>query len=82
MMDNLRAYLMGAKMQQALDVSIDDISESQMKLRKEVKTTMLLGFPWQFWRQLFALGGPGYTLNRAALKVLVEKGLNETGFPK
>jgi hypothetical protein len=92
MVDNLRAYLMGSKVQQALDGSIDDISASQMRMRKGINQTMLersqqrprpllLGFPWKFKTQLFALGGPGYTLNRAALKLLVEEGLNETRFP-
>jgi hypothetical protein len=41
MVDNLWAYLMGTKVQRALDGLMDDISVSQLRMRKELKATIL-----------------------------------------
>ena len=84
--DNLRTYLMGDQIQDLLVNGTMDvlatyqadqlnIHDKVMRWKTERPRPLFLGFPLAFRKCLFPHGGPGYTLNRAALKILVQEGL-------
>ena len=76
LLDNLRLYLMGDQVKKLLNGSIDNISKLQENSKRweiERPRPLILGYPVQYVRgKFFAAGGSGYTLNRAAVKLLVD----------
>ena len=76
LLDNLRLYLMGDQVKKLLNGSIDNISrlqENSKRWKIERPRPLILGYPVQYVRgKFFAAGGSGYTLNRAAVKLLVD----------
>lgn len=79
--DNLRAFVDGNEVIRLENGFVDRISSAKMeegsKLRDPQKRPrpLIFGTP-MMWRGCpFPSGGPGYTINRAALAVLVEQGI-------
>ena len=75
--DNLRLYLMGDQVDKLLNGFIDNVSKQQYhenskRWETERPRPLILGYPKAYRaRKVFAAGGSGYTLNRAAVKMLV-----------
>jgi len=81
--DNLRAYLNSPEVQKMKEGHVDIFAQ---KVKKAVETAdirprpLLIGMPLHshhtgFGTRRHPLGGPGYALNKASLKLLVEQGL-------
>jgi len=88
--DNLRAYLDGPEVSRLENGHLDCIA---LRLKHESNSTedlrprpLLFGTPMMLQKWLFPAGGPGYTLNRAALDLFGKVGLpsfmSETIDPK
>ena len=73
--DNLRLYLMGDQVKKLLNGHIDNVSRVQQNSKRwetERPRPLILAYPQQYRiGKVFAAGGSGYTLNRAAVKMLV-----------
>lgn len=80
LVDNMKAYLQGEQVLRLLNGFIDNIAaqfkdaKRWEKLEQGEERPLLLGFPAHFKRKMFPVGGSGYTLNRAALRLLAEEG--------
>ncbi len=80
--DNMKAYLQGGQVTSLLDGHMDNISKVFYKktkrwenLEKGQQRPLLLGVPQVKGRkEIFPVGGPGYTLNREALRLIGAKG--------
>lgn len=79
--DNMRAYLMGEQVSRLLKGHIDDFSRlfynstKRWEIIKEgQQRPLLLGVPHPIRNTLFPVGGPGYTLNREAVRLLAREG--------
>jgi len=77
--DNLRAYLMGKQVNDLLNGYLDQFSIANGRVRRWINgrpRPLLLGFPISYAvgssYAVFAAGGSGYTLNRAAVQHLYD----------
>jgi glycoprotein-N-acetylgalactosamine 3-beta-galactosyltransferase len=88
--DNLRAYLMSPSVQRYIkDGYIDIFAKKHLRMASLWVTSnsdaatkerpLLIGMPMFHRGRTFPAGGAGYTLNRAALKVFGERGLDSYG---
>eukprot|EP00977_Amphora_coffeiformis_P011277 scaffold2716_cov179-Amphora_coffeaeformis.AAC.11 len=79
--ENVRAYLRGNSIQRLLEGQLDAFSTRNKRARDAAQLRprpLLLGFSVPFNLEFtFPLGGCGYFLNRAALDLFVEHGLQE-----
>jgi hypothetical protein len=75
LLDNLRLYLMGEQVKGLLNGKVDQVAHTQKhttRWKTERPRPLLLGFPLSMGAgKIFAAGGSGYTLNKAAVKLLV-----------
>jgi len=76
--DNFKAFLGGDQINRLLNGHIDSISKmwyaSSKRWETERPRPLLLGTPLGVGNHLFPQGGGGYTLNRAALRLLAQEG--------
>ena len=76
--DNMKAFLNGEQINRLLNGHLDTFSKQQYQASKQWETKrprpLLLGTPLLHGKSVFPQGGGGYTLNREAVRLMVQEG--------
>ena len=76
-MDNMKAFLNGDQINRLLNGHLDTFSKRYQAAKRwemERPRPLVLGTPLLFKNSVFPQGGGGYTLNREAVRLMVEEG--------